>query len=326
MNVNERLELHPSVEYVVLPEDRIQIRGVNDKITFDSHFDILISLLKLMEGHQPLNDIREHLCGLEGSDELSDIIAFLERKGFLIRKPSDSNRAIEIDLHVSHLDFLRTQNAWHCPKDQNIYETLLFTNHPVIVVGQGSVFEAACSSLSAIDFELMENPDDWDQYPGHLVVACSDFESSQYFCELNRMAVAQRLTILFAHLDEHRIKIGPIVIPYQTACYDCHIERSKLSLVHPAEHEAYARKCDQKRREGARISSPLLSMLFGYHIADRILRYTGGLVNSTRMSEILVLDTLDNSVETSRVIKIPRCKTCGLNWVSRPTQAIRDLI
>jgi hypothetical protein len=54
-----------------------------------------------------------------------------------------------------------------------------------------------------------------------LFVACADFECAPSFADANRRALAARSPLLFACLAERVVKVGPFVVPFETACFEC---------------------------------------------------------------------------------------------------------
>jgi hypothetical protein len=55
-----------------------------------------------------------------------------------------------------------------------------------------------------------------------LLVACADFECAPSFADANRRAHGARSPLLFACLTGHAVKVGPLVVPFETACFECH--------------------------------------------------------------------------------------------------------
>jgi len=59
----------------------------------------------------------------------------------------------------------------------------------------------------------------------HLLLACSDYANASSFADLNRRAVGQRTRVLFAHLAGERVRVGPLVIPFESPCFECYLAR-----------------------------------------------------------------------------------------------------
>src|SRR5262245_59307862 len=54
-----------------------------------------------------------------------------------------------------------------------------------------------------------------------VVVACSDFDNPDSFRDANRRALDAGTPILFAWIDADTLRVGPTVVPGQTACFEC---------------------------------------------------------------------------------------------------------
>lgn len=57
-------------------------------------------------------------------------------------------------------------------------------------------------------------------------VACADFECAPSFADANRRALSARSPLLFAALAHRAVKLGPFVVPFETACFECHPPQS----------------------------------------------------------------------------------------------------
>jgi len=315
--------IRPGIEYNVLSNGNIQIRGVDDNITINGSQTAVIKILKLIDGNRTISEIGDSIRDIENISIISNIINTLESRGYLI---SASNNDYSKDLHISHIDFLRTKSARFHPGNKEGFDFNMFLEQPLILLGQGMVFDSASSSLQEAGYQLEINPEDLSQRFGSLAIACCDFEDLTYFQEINREAVLYSLPILFCHFSEYLFKIGPLVVPKHTACFECYSQRLRIGSFFPSEFNAYVENNSEKSKEKRSVISPLLSKLIGYLVTDKILKHTAGIPQYSKLSEIVSFNTLQNSIEKERVLKLPRCAVCGLDWVSRPTKAIRDLL
>jgi hypothetical protein len=55
-----------------------------------------------------------------------------------------------------------------------------------------------------------------------ILLACADFECASSLADTNRRALAARSPLLFACLAERVVRVGPFVVPFETACLECH--------------------------------------------------------------------------------------------------------
>lgn len=53
-------------------------------------------------------------------------------------------------------------------------------------------------------------------------IACSDYDSAPSFAAVDRLAREHRESVLFAWISRGLIKIGPLVVPLETACVESH--------------------------------------------------------------------------------------------------------
>ena len=93
-----------------------------------------------------------------------------------------------------------------------------------VVLGVGHLAAAARVQLRAFGLVPSGSADCSANAP-HLLLACSDYANASSFADLNRRAVGQRTRVLFAHLAGERVRVGPLVIPFESPCFECYLAR-----------------------------------------------------------------------------------------------------
>jgi hypothetical protein len=102
--------------------------------------------------------------------------------------------------------------------------------HRCMDTGTGGVFVLGAGHLAAaLRVQLREQELSVGCIVPHtciLFVACADFECAPAFADANRRALAARSPVLFACLTLSAVKLGPFVVPFETACFECHPPQS----------------------------------------------------------------------------------------------------
>ena len=142
-----------------------------------------------------------------------------------------------------------------------------------------------------------------------LVVATCDFGGGRAFRYWNEMTHGRGLNFLPVSFQGFKGQIGPLVRPGSGACYECYRARENanlenISLVRAGEKED---QLSQSRIAG--FVDPMLAILSGM-AAMEILKITAGIILS-KPSSVISISTLNPSVSSHRVLRVPRCRVCS---------------
>lgn len=150
--------------------------------------------------------------------------------------------------------------------------------------------------------------DEQNTEPLHCVVATSDFGGAHLMREWNRYCVEENhnfLPVVLQHLIGY---VGPLVVPGETACYECLRARQNSHLEDPetsraAEHHAF---------QGQLVNGfhPSMASILGDISAIELTKFYGR-VPRWRVGALVEVNLLMTSVVTRKVLKIPRCSICS---------------
>lgn len=109
--------------------------------------------------------------------------------------------------------------------------------------------------------------------------------------------------------------VGPAVFPGETACYDCFRRRVSANVNNPAGLKQYrdALAADETlRTESSPALARLVAGLVGLDLLN-LLAYGVGYTAET----VVTCNGVDMTVESNRVLKLPRCDVCGIDPASQ---------
>ncbi len=141
------------------------------------------------------------------------------------------------------------------------------------------------------------------------LVATADFGGAQMMRRWNEFAVASRIHFLPVMLQDLIGTIGPLVVPGETACFECLRVRQDANSDDPeSTHVA----------EGAEFSGqsvvghhPAFTSVLGDLAALELTRFYGGGLPSPRAGTLIEVKLLSTHVSTRKVLKLPRCRVCS---------------
>ena len=128
---------------------------------------------------------------------------------------------------------------------------------------------------------------------------------------LNRVTLEHRIPWLHAALDGPFLFVGPIFVPYRSACYECLETRVMMNLRGAASYQSYKRAlADQRVKRGELPVEPVLSALLASHTALEALNYllTG---SSFTAGKILAIYLPTMEFTFNEVLRVPGCAGCS---------------
>jgi bacteriocin biosynthesis cyclodehydratase domain-containing protein len=153
---------------------------------------------------------------------------------------------------------------------------------------------------------------DWCDGADLIVTATCDAPSA-LFRGVNDVSLRARVPWLYGNADASAIDIGPLVQPYESACYACLEVRRRSAQEFPIENELYADRLAGERDAGERVltgeavwpATLAASMLVG-----ETFRVISGLAAATLIDTVLRVLPVSGTIEANRVSRVPRCPSC----------------
>lgn len=280
---------------------------------------------------------REQIVGLfptSARSIIAELIEQLRRRQILVYGDGthSGNGDVETSLDIFY---------WHFGQHSQAIANKLASRH-FAVLGITSISRQLAYSLSALNlrnFEIIDYPmlrnlrlfdetgrlkpeqwpsplklpqpyEKWMERPSFdCLIATSDFGFTPTLNEWNRFCVEQGRDFLPLVLHNLVGHIGPLVIPGETACFECLRARQNAHMRAPdveraAEREAF----------GGQIVvgfHPSMTAVIGEIAAFELTRFYGGAIPKQQVGTLIEVNLLDTHVKACRVLKVPRCPVCS---------------
>jgi thiazole/oxazole-forming peptide maturase SagC family component len=141
------------------------------------------------------------------------------------------------------------------------------------------------------------------------VVATSDFGGIEQIRQWNRVCVEMKWPILPVVLADLIGYIGPLVVPGETACYECLYARQNSNL------------SDYEARRMAQCAASEAQSVIGFHpsmasvLADlatlELTKFYSGILPNWKVGNLIEVKLLVPELKSRKVLKIPRCSICS---------------
>lgn len=179
-----------------------------------------------------------------------------------------------------------------CPESKNPTPGLMSANSP--------------PHQEPLTFEAWFGKIDWASMD--CLVATSDCGGRDLLREWNELAMQHRCHFLPIVLQDVIGYLGPLVIPNETACYECLISRENshqetFTLRRAVEHSAF--------RGQPSAFHPLMASVLADVAAFEMARFYSQSIPGHLSSSLIEVNLLGASITRRKVLKVPRCVVCS---------------
>jgi len=247
---------------------------------------------------------------------------------------------------------------WHFDKQlQQVAASL--NDHRLVIIGVNCVARQLAASLIAsgmenfevVDYPLLCNlrlfddygqlsPEQWTvtaklpvEYAAwtkslesesyDCLVATSDFGGLQLMRQWNEYCLMHNRHFLPVVLQDLIGYVGPLVVPGETACFECLRARQNSHLENPD----LARAAESAAFEGQVVAGfhPSMASILGNIAALELSRFYGGWMSPRIIGSLIEVNLLDLQVNVRKVLKVPRCRVCSPLNVRSSVSSDRDV-
>jgi oxazoline/thiazoline synthase len=289
-------------------------------------------LLGLLDGSRSVEALSAAFDGV-AQEEIASAIAVLRRHALL--EPAPDEHATEEDLAVA-AQFAPEIRAFHDVGIHGLSVVKAAQAGRALVIGEGTLADSVAAALSRVGIgsvesaaaTLGEGTHDWKSalQDAHIAIVAQGTEDPRFLSALNVEALRLSRPWLLVRTSGVKMRLGPLFLPKQTACYSCYERRLAGNATHFADTRAV--------REAIMLGSvavapadnvmPGLAAIAGDMAAFETLKFFGSWVAPLSLQPSLFgrfidFAMLDLEGTSHRVLKLPRCQTCGTRATGHPT-------
>lgn len=306
--------LDPTVEVVPLADERVQIRTPSECFTVGRQSRLAFELTQLCDGSRHREEVVSELLRRGHTEpQARELMRILIQKAVLIHKDELATDDLLL-AHARHFAQRRSGSGG--------LVSVAVADHVVQVVGSGELARAVRTGLTQLGIVHVDTPVE-DRKSLALGIACSDREDHAAFREYNDLAVRERQPTLFACITETRVRVGPFVIPGDTACFECFHHRLRGNVTFREEFDGFlaheAAQAAAEIRTPARIYARLGSAL----ICAQATNFLNGVLQYCLFDRTVEITVISAEWATGAILKLPHCDVCGRTARS-PLPAARD--
>ena len=292
-----RPRLAPWLVPIRLDDERMELRGAQYALPL--HSPLFIALYEatapLLQGQHSLDEIEAALRGRY----LPGVVLFFLK---LLRSHGALQEAPEAD---SPTDAPTLAFFSHYGADP----ALLLRNlrgATVILVGDAALTAPIAGHLRPLGLTLEGPEADWGR--ADLVIAARIDPGQGAFSAINRRALTAGARWLHVALEGTTGLLGPMVVPRQTACYDCY--QTRLSGHRERDgHAAWLRATAEAPVDEGHLRPHLTAL--AAQAALEAVRALSAFAPATTFGQQWELDAGSPAAALHPILRAPRCPTCG---------------
>lgn len=303
----------PVVHIVELDDGRMQLRTPGERLTIGREAPIARALLQACDGTRSARTVLDLLEGMGHDPHRARALLQLLTVRRMLMDGAPAGPGDRIVATARHLA--------RCVRDERLDSRPVRHLHAMRILGSGAVAEECRELLSALGIATAGDASAGQK--DALLLVCRDCEDHGTFRDYNRTAVAARTPILFACVTEFAVRIGPFVVPGDTACYECFYHRLRANVDFRDEFDActaQAARANGPVPPRARVHERIAAAI----ACAQSINYLAGALQHCAFDAVIELNPVTIDLAIGRVLKLPRCEVCGYWADAAPPPAIRD--
>lgn len=327
---------HRPMQLIKTDEGLVLKRGVQQtEIRGNRVAEIVQALLSLtVNGDKTIREIIEYFPESIRTS-ISDMINVLLEKNLLYTGNGLADNMLESSLDIFYWNFNTTADAVNGETVKNNI-VIIGVNHISKRIA-ASLAESGITAIKVVDFAGLRNMRMFDQrhhlkagmWPSNIdqplayedwaadieynkpdcIIATSDFGGYNELAIWNKYCVEEGIHFFPVLLDNMIGYAGPIVIPGETACFECFVKRLQSNMTG---HELH-KKISAVALQGQIVNGfhPSLAYVLGDIAVIELLKFYGKAFLKRKSGEVVEVNLINTEVKSRKVLKLPRCKVCG---------------
>ena len=334
---SDRIKALP-VQIISLDNEVHILRGsIEIRVKGNSAIEIIHAVLRAASEDYATRDSIINLFAAPYRETVDDLVTQLIKKGILI----SGENAEKLQMHPeNNIDIF----YWHFGEnEEHIAERM--NNYKILIIGVNYISKQMVMSLSESgfnNFELIDDPlmrnirlyendnlnktlwpkelkspilkKDWKNNEVYdnvdCIVATSDFGITPAISEWNEYCVKNKLKYLPIVLDRLIGYIGPLIVPGETACYECLRQRENSNM--PDFVSQRASEPVAFDRQSINGFLPSMPSIIGNMGTLELTRFYSGIYQlNCNVGTLIEIRLLVPELITRKVLKLPRCPVCS---------------
>ena len=221
------------------------------------------------------------------------LVAQLKDRRFVVLGVNSISRALVGSLREAGFEEVRTVDV---PNLRNVR----------FMDAEGAFAEALWPAYLGAPVPLQSFIDGQEEF--NCLVATSDLGGAHLLRDWNTFAHAAGVAFFPVVLQNMRGFVGPLVIPGETACYECYRARQNSHMNDPEGQRASEHVAHQTQLGVS--CHPSMAAALGQLAGLELTKFFVSRIAGWQVGTVYEFDMLNLSLERRRVLRVPRCSVC----------------
>ena len=157
----------------------------------------------------------------------------------------------------------------------------------------------------------------------HCIVATSDFGGRQGFSQWNSFCVQNGISFFPVILKNLIGFVGPLIIPNETACFDCLLARQDSNM----ENLDTYRRIEATAFEGQKTIGfhPSMASMVGSIATMELLKFYSKYLPSANVGKLIEVNLIGPKISVRKILKVPRCHSCSPLKTQSSTSLVKNV-
>lgn len=278
--------------------------------------DTIVSVIEMLQNHYVIEDGD----GINQIDLSKDIVAaYSDQINYL---SLFSERIVDNNIRISKYDIFKS-----------IYQKTCF------VIGSGKVATAmvrelasngigkiilSCkedffSSISAILSQYFKQIklekrefDEINENSGiDMVILAEDIITDAQSRKVNKRCIDNNIPWMSLNIGETRFEVGPLVVPHETACYSCYMNRLNGNSTHFEEETSFRNYKNLETNSISIFAYDTMIRVAAGIAAWEIIKYLSKIFSCVTTGRVIHFNILSLEMKSHTILKMPKCKVCS---------------
>ena len=160
--------------------------------------------------------------------------------------------------------------------------------------------------VGSSDIKMLKSIDKAD-----IVIMAEDIMVNQRCELLNRICVENNIPWINIKMGELKFQIGPLVVPHETACFECCQNRLNGNILYFDEEQSYIKYKNMEADKVRIFTSDLFINIVSNIAVWEVVKFLSKIYSSVAMGRLLEFDALSMELTSSNILKMPKCRICS---------------
>lgn len=146
-------------------------------------------------------------------------------------------------------------------------------------------------------------------------VASNVVEAIRLFPMLNKYAIKNNVSLLLGGIEGKNAHLGPLIIPGETACYNCVEIRKENNLPNLSEYQLFKSRIHDVKINQVKAANPIAQYYMCTSIFFDAIKFLAKAQMPATYQHVNIYDTDKQKIESHYLVKVPLCDLCGAHSV-----------